>query len=128
MIVNAPISLGELIDKITILLIKNEKINDEIKKIHVSKELIELQKVLAATKIDDKKIEPLIKQLKEINLKLWNIENQIRICEKKNNFKDDFIQLARSVYKYNDDRAKIKLIINNDFGSSLIEIKSYEDY
>ena len=128
MIISAPISLGELIDKISILLIKMEKITDESKNNHISNELNKLQEILNNSSIDKKKIDPLIIELKNINLKLWQIEDEIRICEKEKDFSEKFVNLARSVYKYNDIRASIKLKINNDFGSSLVEIKSYENY
>ncbi|MBG76501.1 MAG: hypothetical protein CFH22_01350 [Alphaproteobacteria bacterium MarineAlpha5_Bin12] len=128
MIISAPISLGELIDKISILLIKRKKITDESKNNHISNELNKLQEILNNSSIDKKKIDPLIIELKNINLKLWQIEDEIRICEKEKDFSEKFVNLARSVYKYNDIRASIKLKINNDFGSSLVEIKSYENY
>ena len=128
MIISAPISLGELIDKISILLIKREKITDESKNNHISNELNKLQEILNNSSIDKKKIDPLIIELKNINLKLSQIEDEIRICEKEKYFSEKFVNLARSVYKYNDIRASIKLKINNDFGSSLVEIKSYENY
>ena len=128
MIISAPISLGELIDKISILLINREKITDESKNNHISNELNKLQEILNNSSIDKKKIDPLIIELKNINLKLWQIEDEIRICEKEKDFSEKFVNLARSVYKYNDIRASIKLKINNDFGSSLVEIKSYENY
>ena len=126
--IKVPISLGELIDKISILKIKKDKISNEEQNKHITKELIELNKVLALEDIDRDKINFFLIELKEINLKLWNIEDQIRIFEKKNYFKEEFINLARSVYKCNDIRAKIKLKINTEFNSSLIEIKSYEKY
>jgi len=126
--IKVPISLGELIDKISILKIKKDKISNEEQNKHITKELIELNKVLALEDIDRDKINFFLIELKEINLKLWDIENQIRIFEKKNYFKEEFINLARSVYKFNDIRAKIKLKINTEFNSSLIEIKSYEKY
>ncbi len=128
MIISAPVSLGELIDKISILLIKKEKIADQTKNNHISHELNKLQETLNISSIDKSKIDPLIQELKDINLKLWKVEDEIRICEKEKDFKEKFINLARSVYKYNDVRASIKLKINNDFGSSLVEIKSYENY
>tara|TARA_B110000014_G_C19780099_1_gene405666 strand:+ start:204 stop:590 length:387 start_codon:yes stop_codon:yes gene_type:complete len=126
--IKVPISLGELIDKISILEIKKNKISNKEKNQHITQELIELNKVLKTENIDQKKINFFLAELKEINLKLWNIEDQIRICEKKSSFKEDFINLARSVYKFNDIRAKIKLKINTEFNSTLVEIKSYEEY
>ena len=128
MSINVPISLGELIDKISILQIKKDKIIDREKNAHISKELIELNKVLALENLEDQKINFFLGKLEEVNLALWNIEDQIRICEKKNFFQEEFIKLARSVYKFNDKRAKIKLKINIEFNSSLVEIKSYEEY
>ena len=126
--IKVPISLGELIDKISILEIKKNKISNKEKNQHITQELIELNKVLKTENIDQKKINFFLAELKEINLKLWNIEDQIRICEKKSSFKEDFINLARSVYKFNDIRAKIKLKINTEFNSTLVEIKSYAEY
>ena len=126
MIINIPTSLGELLDKVSILLIKKNIITESDKLEHVNNELSKLQSVLNSTKILKTQIEEYINQLKDINLKLWNIEDEIRECEKNSLFDDKFIQLSRSIYKFNDQRAKIKLIINKEFDSEVVEVKSYK--
>ena len=121
----AEISAGELLDKITILEIKKEKINNKEKLEDINKELSSLSKT-SNEKIPDKsKIKNLIKTLKETNLKLWDIEENKRKAEKDKKFDDAFIQLSRDVYKLNDERAKIKLKINETLGSNIQEVKSY---
>ena len=122
----AEISAGELIDKITILEIKKEKIINKEKLIEVDKELVSLNKTLKKSINDESKISSFKKDLKNINLKLWDIEDGKRSAEKNNQFDEKFIQLARNVYKFNDERAKIKLAINNALGSNIKEVKSYE--
>ncbi len=122
----AEISAGELIDKITILEIKKEKIINKEKLVEVNKELISLNKTLEKSINDGSKILSFKNDLKNINLKLWDIEDGKRLAEKNNQFDEKFIQLARSVYKFNDERAKIKLAINNALGSNIKEVKSYE--
>jgi len=121
----AEISAGELIDKITILEIKKDKINDNKKLIDIEKELLSLNNTLKKSIFDPSKIKFLTEKLKAINLKLWNIENEKRLAEKNNNFDKNFIELARSVYKDNDKRSKIKLEINNVLGSNIKEVKSH---
>ena len=122
----AEISAGELIDKITILEIKKEKISNKEKLVEVNKELFSLNETLKKSINDESKISSFKKDLKNINLKLWDIENGKRSAEKNNKFDEKFIQLARNVYKFNDERAKIKLAINNALGSNIKEVKSYE--
>ena len=123
----AEISAGELIDKITILEIKKEKISNKEKLVEVNKELISLNETLKKSiNKDESKILSFKNDLKNINLKLWNIEDGKRSAEKNNKFDEKFIELARSVYKFNDQRAKIKLAINNALGSNIKEVKSYE--
>ncbi len=122
----AEISVGELIDKITILEIKKEKISNKEKLVEVNKELISLNETLKKSINDESKILSFKNDLKNINLKLWDIEDGKRSAEKNNQFDEKFIELARSVYKFNDKRAKIKLEINNALGSSIKEVKSYE--
>ena len=122
----AEISAGELIDKITILEIKKEKISNKEKLVEVNKELISLNETLKKSINDESKILSFKNDLKNINLKLWDIEDGKRSAEKNNQFDEKFIELARSVYKFNDKRAKIKLEINNALGSSIKEVKSYE--
>ncbi len=121
----AEISAGELIDKITILEIKKIKISDENKLKDVEKELASLNETFKKFIPDPSQVKPLIDKLKSINLKLWDIENGKREAEKNKDFGEKFIDLARSVYKSNDERAKIKLEINNLLGSNIKEVKSH---
>ena len=124
-IINAPISIGELIDKITILEIKKNKLqNSKLK--NVLKELSYLRRLMEKNKIEI--TDDLFTQLKEINLTLWNIEDQIRIKEKNKEFDNTFIELARSVYFKNDKRAEIKKSINRLSNSEITEEKFYADY
>ena len=122
----AEISAGELIDKITILEIKEEKISNKEKLVEVNKELRSLNETLKKSINDESKIINFKNDLKNINLKLWDIEDGKRSAEKNNKFDEKFVELARSVYKFNDERAKIKLAINNTLGSNIKEVKSYE--
>ena len=127
MLINTPISLGELVDKISILIIKHKNITDETKRDHVKKELDFLQKTLI-NYVQQEEINNYLENLININSKLWNIEDDIRECERKKLFDQTFIDLARSVYFTNDERAKVKNDINETFGSELVEVKSYEEY
>ena len=127
MLINTPISLGELVDKISILMIKKKNISDSIKLQHVNKELEFLQKTLKKY-ISEDEINDFLLALVNINSKLWDIEDDIRECERKKLFDQTFIDLARSVYFTNDERAKVKNDINKTFGSELVEVKSYEEY
>ncbi len=127
MLINTPISLGELVDKVSILIIKQKNITDETKLDHVKKELDFLQKTLM-NYVQQEKINNYLENLININSKLWNIEDDIRECERKKLFDQSFIDLARSVYFTNDERAKVKNDINKTFGSELVEVKSYEEY
>ena len=122
----AEISAGELIDKITILEIKKIKISNKEKLNDIEKELSSLNGTMKKSIPDQNLIKDLIIKLKEINLKLWDIEDGKRAAEKENSFNEKFIELARNVYKFNDERAKIKLAINNTLGSNIKEVKSYE--
>ena len=124
-IINAPISIGELIDKITILEIKKNKLQNS-KLENVLKELSFLRKLMEKHQIEI--TDDLFTQLKEINLTLWNIEDQIRIKEKNKEFDNIFIELARSVYFKNDKRAEIKKRINQLSNSEITEEKSYAEY
>ena len=121
----AEISVGELIDKITILEIKKAKISNEDKLNDIEKELISLNETMNKSIKDKSKILDFKDQLKNINVKLWEIENGKRLAEKNNNFDEKFVELARKVYKHNDERAKIKLEINNILGSNIKEAKSH---
>jgi len=122
----AEISAGELFDKITILEIKKEKISNKEKLVDVEKELNSLNDTVGKFIPDQNNISKHINDLKEINLKLWDIEDGKRAAEKEKKFDDKFIELARNVYKLNDERAKIKLAINTALGSNIKEVKSYE--
>ena len=124
-IINAPISIGELVDKITILEIKKNKLQNS-KLENVLKELSFLRKLMEKHQIEI--TDDLYTQLKEINLTLWNIEDQIRIKEKNKEFDNIFIELARSVYFTNDKRSEIKKRINRLSNSEITEEKSYADY
>ena len=125
-IILAEISAGELIDKITILEIKKTKISNKEKLNDIEKELSSLNGTMKKFISDTSIIKDQINKLREINLKLWDIEDGKRAAEKKGNFDKRFIELARNVYKFNDERAKIKLAINNILGSNVKEVKSYE--
>ena len=122
----AEISAGELCDKITILEIKKTKISNKEKLENIEKELTSLNETIKKFIPNHDQIISLVNKLKEINLKLWDIEDGKRSAEKKNDFNEKFIDLARNVYKFNDERAKIKLAINNALGSNIREVKSYE--
>jgi phenylalanyl-tRNA synthetase alpha subunit len=121
----AEISAGELIDKITILEIKKERINDIDKIKNVEKELVSLNNTLKKSIPNYSSIKTLVVKLKSINLKLWDIENGKRLAEKKNDFSENFIQLARDVYKENDERSKVKSQINKILNSNVQEVKSH---
>ena len=122
----AEISAGELFDKITILQIKKEKISNKEKLINVEKELNSLNDTVKKFVPDQNKISKYINDLKGINLKLWDIEDGKRAAEKEKKFDANFIELARNVYKLNDERARIKLAINLSLKSNIREVKSYE--
>lgn len=122
------ISAGELFDKISILEIKKNKIKDKNKRNIILKELSSLQKTASENIEKSKSIIKLYKKLKSINLKLWKIEDDIRDCERKNNFESKFIKLARAVYFTNDERSLIKNKINSLTKSNISEVKSYKKY
>ena len=122
----AEISAGELFDKITILEIKKAKISNKEKLNNVEKELLSLNETVKKYIPNQNNISRYIKDLKNINLKLWDIEDGKRAAEKNKNFNEKFIELSRNVYKFNDERAKIKLTINNILGSNIKEVKSHE--
>ena len=124
----AEISVGELLDKISILEIKQKNIKDEQKIKIISKELESLNYSLKKDVHITDEIKSLYEDLKKINIKLWNIEDGKRDCEKNGDFGEKFIQLARSVYIENDQRAKIKNKINKISGSNISEVKSYDEF
>ena len=125
-IILAEVSAGELIDKITILEIKKAKITNKEKLIDIEKELSSLNQTMKKFIPDESSIKKYKNDLKEVNSKLWDIEDGKRLAEKNNDFGEKFIELARNVYKFNDERAKIKLAVNNSLRSNIKEVKSYE--
>lgn len=124
--INCEVSLGELVDKISILKIKLEKITDAEKLKHVKKEEETLSKTLASLKLDN--IDFHLNQMIDVNLKLWKIEDDIRDLERDKDFGKTFIELARAVYITNDERFRRKNTINTTYKSGLQEVKSYKDY
>jgi len=125
---SAEISVGEFLDKITILEIKSECITDEAKLTNIHKELETLRNTWQASPFSQQEISIEIAKLKSINEQLWEIEDDIRIQESLGSFDQKFIELARSVYVINDQRANVKRTINIKVGSELVEEKSYQDY
>ena len=122
------VSVGELLDKIAILEIKKEKIKDPVKLKFIKDEHSILKVQLDQNVKSDDKLNKLFQSLKEINAKLWVIEDNKRLCEKNSDFTENFIKLSRDVHFLNDDRAKIKLELNNYTGSKIKEIKEYISY
>ena len=122
------VSVGELLDKISILEIKKEKIKDPEKLKFINDEYEVLKNQLNQNVKSDDKLDNLFNSLKDINSKLWVIEDDKRLCEKNSDFGEKFIKLSRDVHFLNDDRAKIKLEINNHTGSKIKEIKEYTSY
>ena len=122
------VSLGELLDKISILEIKKEKIKDPEKLKFILNEYSILKDQLEKNVKSDDKLNKLFQDLKEINAKLWVIEDDKRDCEKNKDFGEKFVKLSRDVHFFNDDRAKIKLKINKHSGSKIREIKEYTNY
>ena len=123
-----PVSFGELLDKISILQIKSERMSDAAKLANVRNELAALDRTWSAHPAAAQDITALRAELKAVNERLWGIEDDIRLMEKAQSFDDGFVQLARSVYIENDERARIKKAINLALGSSYVEEKSYQDY
>ena len=122
------ISAGELMDKITILEIKKVKITDPEKQVIINKELNSLHSTYQTSLTPSPELQEQITKLKNINLTLWDIEERKRECERQKDFGDSFVQLARSVYIENDNRAKIKAEINRLTNSTISEVKSYKAY
>ena len=127
--ITIPVAYGELVDKLTILNIKKRKITnlEKAKRIDIELEILE-EKVKVLKNINDKEFSLLFKKLYDVNLKLWEVEDNIRIHELNNEFNDKFIKLARSVYFLNDERFDIKSDINKSFGSRINEVKQYTKY
>ena len=126
--IRAEISAGELLDKISILEIKLDKIKGKENLEEINKEYKILKDVQNSSIEVTEKLKTLFKEIKEVNLNLWNIEDELRICEKNKDFGQNFIKLARDVYLNNDKRSKIKSKINEVLGSNIKEIKQYVDY
>ena len=122
------VSVGELLDKLTILEIKQEKIKDSEKLKYINDEYSVLKDELNKSVRTNPKLDELFNSLKKINEKLWVIEDDKRLCEKNSDFGEKFIKLSRDIHFLNDDRAKIKLEINNHTGSKIKEIKEYTKY
>ena len=127
MIINTPVSLGELVDKISILHIKNKNIKDD-EKLKLIREELKLLTITLDRHLKKNDIQEFLDALIKINSELWTIEDEIRDCERSKKFDEKFISLARSVYITNDKRSEIKLDINKKFGSEIVEVKSYEEY
>lgn len=126
--VQVPVSFGELLDKLAILQIKSERMQDAGKLANVRRELSALEKTWLAHPAAGRDVVRLRAQLKAVNERLWEIEDEIRLKEKAGQFDEEFVRLARSVYFENDERARIKKEINLALGSSFVEEKSYQDY
>lgn len=122
-----PISVGELIDKIVILEIKSERIRNTNQLANVANELGALRAVRLGD-VDRARLDALSAELKRVNAKLWEVEDSIRECDARGDFGDDFIELARAVYRFNDERARLKKAINVESGSRLVEEKSYKSF
>ena len=127
-LISVPVSYGELLDKIAILQIKAERMSDPAKIENVRRELDALDASWSAHPASHGDVSGLRAQLKAVNERLWVIEDDIRICEKRQDFGAEFVRLARAVYFENDERARIKRDINLALGSALVEEKSYQDY
>ncbi|MDZ4812688.1 MAG: DUF6165 family protein [Pseudomonadota bacterium] len=127
-LISVPVSFGELLDKMSILEIKSERMSDPAKLVNVRRELDALNSTWAQASESKIDIKALLAALKEVNVRLWVIEDDIRVKESKQEFDAEFIRLARAVYFENDDRARIKRDINVKLGSALVEEKSYQDY
>ena len=126
--IQAPVSFGELLDKIAILQIKSERMSDPAKLVNVRNELSALESTWMAHPAASVDVARLRQELKAVNERLWVIEDDIRLKEKAQAFDDEFIALARAVYFENDERARIKKDINLALGSAYVEEKSYQDY
>ena len=126
--ITVPVSFGELLDKIAILQIKSERMSDPAKLANVRKELESLTATWMAHPAAQQNIPEMRAALKAVNERLWDIEDQIRDCERAQDFGPEFVRLARAVYFENDDRARIKRDINQALGSAYVEEKSYQDY
>lgn len=127
-IIAVEVGVGELLDKITILRIKTNRMSDATQLEHVRHELKILEQTWSNSACEHESIADLVTKLQEVNIRLWDIEDEIRDCEAKKDFNQRFIDLARAVYITNDERARLKKSINNVCGSAIVEEKSYTDY
>lgn len=127
-LISVPISFGELLDKISILEIKAERITDPAKRANVERELALLEQTWRAAPESKVDLGERRAALRAVNLRLWDIEDDIRAKERAQAFDDEFVRLARAVYHENDERARIKREVNVELGSALVEEKSYADY
>ena len=125
--VMVPISVGELIDKIVILEIKSERIKNANQLANIANELGALRAVRLGD-VDRARLDALSAELKRVNANLWDVEDSIRECDARGDFGDNFIELARAVYRFNDERARLKKAINVESGSRLVEEKSYKSF
>ena len=128
MALKVDVSVGEFLDKMTILEIKSERIKDEGKLLNVNRELQLLRTIWADSSLSSENTGDLVPDLKVVNERLWDIEDHIRLQEAAGTFGEEFIRLARSVYQQNDDRARIKYELNRRLGSDLVEEKYYPNY
>jgi hypothetical protein len=128
MSIDVEVSLGEFLDKLTILEIKSERISDPAKLDNINKELSKLRETWSSSPYSNATIDDELDKLRDINKQLWDIEDEIRDKEAQQEFDDRFIQLARAVYFSNDKRSEIKRVLNTKLGSTLLEEKSYSDY
>lgn len=128
MLVQVPVSWGEMLDKITILEIKSEQIKDAGKLMNIRRELEELCRTRDELIVMPDEVKAMVAELKHINQKLWVVEDDLRECERKKDFGAKFVELARAVYYTNDERAAVKREINEALGSALVEEKSYAAY
>ena len=128
MLVQVPVSWGEMLDKITILEIKSEQIKDAGKLMNIRRELEELCRTRDELIVMPDEVKAMVAELKHINQKLWVVEDDLRECERKKDFGARFVELARAVYYTNDERAAVKREINDALGSALVEEKSYAAY
>ena len=128
MSIDVEVSLGEFLDKLTILEIKSERISDPAKLDNINKELSKLRETWSSSPYSNATIDDELNKLRDINKQLWDIEDEIRDKEAQQEFDDRFIQLARAVYFSNDKRSEIKRVLNTKLGSTLLEEKSYSDY
>jgi len=124
----APISVGELIEKITILRIKREKLRDDARRNNIGRELDQLLEIRSRSRLDTSDLALLEEQLSQVNRRLWDVEDDLRDLERTGNFGARFVELARSVYKLNDRRTALKQRINAVSGSVIVEEKSYKPY